>query len=326
MGCGLQGKDDRREVVKGGPVTSYQHSGVEGSFLCDFSIHQRGETKISAYPDGQQGSLDLPLKNGRNCKYENESNQQGNLGIFTSSRDHDYCRVSSNSFECGGRLGFSKTRGRGILPVRISPIQPDKQSFMESKEREGSSSIDNSGMANPTLVCHVTSDVSRTSNSPSKNKGSFEGPKWSYTPTSSGEVAKVSGLECFRQSLVAEGISKRASELIGNCRRQGTISSYESTWGKWASWCSNQQIDPIHCPLNYILDYLAHLYESGYAYRTINSYRSTISAYHVEIDNVKVGSHPKVCDLLSGVFNNRPPQPRYTFIWDVSSSRKFSAV
>jgi len=112
MGCGLQGKDDRREVVKGGPVTSYQHSGVEGSFLCDFSIHQRGETKISAYPDRQQGSLDLPLKNGRNCKYENESNQQGNLRIFTSSRDHDYCRVSSNSFECGGRLGFSKTRGQ----------------------------------------------------------------------------------------------------------------------------------------------------------------------------------------------------------------------
>jgi len=119
------------------------------------------------------------------------------------------------------RMHFSNLGG--ILPVRISSFQPDKQSFMESKEREGSSSIDNSGMANPTLVCHVTSDVSRTSNSPSKNKGSFEGPKWSYTPTSSGEVAKVSGLECFRQSLVAEGISKRASELIGNCRRQGTF-------------------------------------------------------------------------------------------------------
>ena len=30
-----------------------------------------------------------------------------------------------------------------------------------------------------------------------------------------------------------------------------------------------------------------------------------------------MGTHPKVCALLGGIFNNRPPKPRYTFIWDV---------
>ena len=31
----------------------------------------------------------------------------------------------------------------------------------------------------------------------------------------------------------------------------------------------------------------------------------------------KIGDHPRVCDLMSGVFNQRAPQPKCTFIWDV---------
>ena len=30
-----------------------------------------------------------------------------------------------------------------------------------------------------------------------------------------------------------------------------------------------------------------------------------------------VGKHHRVCSLLTGVFNSKPPRPRYTFIWDV---------
>lgn len=50
---------------------------------------------------------------------------------------------------------------------------------------------------------------------------------------------------------------------------------------------------------------------------TINCHRSAISAYHDFCDGKPVGKHLRVCALLGGVFNERPPQPRYTFIWDV---------
>ena len=30
-----------------------------------------------------------------------------------------------------------------------------------------------------------------------------------------------------------------------------------------------------------------------------------------------LGEHPQVSSLITGVFNNRPPQPKYSFIWDV---------
>ena len=39
--------------------------------------------------------------------------------------------------------------------------------------------------------------------------------------------------------------------------------------------------------------------------------------YHAHIDNDPIGHHPRVCTLMAGIFNNRPPKPRYTFVWDI---------
>ena len=69
--------------------------------------------------------------------------------------------------------------------------------------------------------------------------------------------------------------------------------------------------------MNSVLDYLAKLFDLGLQYRTINVHRSAISAYHVPMEGVRVGKHPRVCDLLKGVFNSRNPKPKYSFIWDV---------
>lgn len=60
-----------------------------------------------------------------------------------------------------------------------------------------------------------------------------------------------------------------------------------------------------------------HLFDKGLAYRTIGCHRSAISAFHEKVDGLPIGQHPDVCSLVSGVFNSRPPQPRYVFIWDV---------
>ncbi len=47
-------------------------------------------------------------------------------------------------------------------------------------------------------------------------------------------------------------------------------------------------------------------------------YRSALSTLLPAIDTVKVGSHPPVSQLLTGVFNLRPPEPKYSCTWDVS--------
>ena len=131
------------------------------------------------------------------------------------------------------------------------------------------------------------------------------------------QVPKVNGAENYRNTLEIEGISSSAAKLISMSRRPGSTADYESAWNKWVSWCCRQQIDPVSAPLSGILNYLSTLFEKGLQYRTINSHRSAISAYHDHVDGKPVGKHLRVSPLLTGVFNQRPPQPRYTFVWDV---------
>ena len=66
-----------------------------------------------------------------------------------------------------------------------------------------------------------------------------------------------------------------------------------------------------------ILDFLACQFAEGKQYRTINSYLSAISMTHTATDGVVVGKHPLVTRSMKGIFNHRPPQPRYAITWDV---------
>ena len=68
---------------------------------------------------------------------------------------------------------------------------------------------------------------------------------------------------------------------------------------------------------------LSYLFDLGYEYRTVNCHRSAISAYHEHVDNKPLGQHPDARALLKGVFNQRPPQPRYLFIWDIQTISDF---
>jgi hypothetical protein len=80
-------------------------------------------------------------------------------------------------------------------------------------------------------------------------------------------------------------------------------------------------LDEVRCPLTHVLDYLTDLFHQGLKYRTIGVHRSAISAYHEPLVSggalTLVGKHPLVSSLMSGIYNKRPPQPRYAFTWDV---------
>ena len=68
-----------------------------------------------------------------------------------------------------------------------------------------------------------------------------------------------------------------------------------------------------------MVNFLAYLYREGYQYRSLNSYRSAILSVHERIDGYSVGQHPLVTRVMKGVFNDRPPLPRYTSTWNVQS-------
>ena len=49
----------------------------------------------------------------------------------------------------------------------------------------------------------------------------------------------------------------------------------------------------------------------------MNTIRSAVSITHNHIEGTPIGQHPLVTRLLKGVYNMRPPKPRYSATWDV---------
>ena len=96
-----------------------------------------------------------------------------------------------------------------------------------------------------------------------------------------------------------------------------------SAWNKWTGWCSSRQINPFSTDIQYFLDFLAELFEAGLQYRSINTVRSAVSMTHVKVEGTPIGQHPLVSRLLKGIYNSRPPQPRYQSTWDVDVVVKF---
>ena len=62
------------------------------------------------------------------------------------------------------------------------------------------------------------------------------------------------------------------------------------------------------CTFKRNIELFISLFKKGLQYRTINSH----------VDGKPAGKLPsRVCALLTGLLSQRPPQPHYTFAWDV---------
>jgi len=72
------------------------------------------------------------------------------------------------------------------------------------------------------------------------------------------------------------------------------MSHYKSSWGKWSSWCSERNVDPFRCTLNY-----TYLFEQRYSYNSIAGYRSAISSFH---DLIKVAHEEITLEKLIFLF------------------------
>ena len=143
-------------------------------------------------------------------------------------------------------------------------------------------------MANSDLVCTTSENVCTAINFPASDKKFVNKSTGQKSSSGRNRVTEISGVEGFRESLLMEGISSNAAKLISHSRRKSSTTNYESTWGQWTSWCNEKQVNPFQAPVNYIINFLSEKYDKGLQYRTLNSLRSAISAYHVHIDGKSV--------------------------------------
>ena len=101
--------------------------------------------------------------------------------------------------------------------------------------------------------------------------------------------------------------------------RGSTAKSYESAWRKLTSWCGERNINAFQVSIYTILEYLTKLFQEGKEHSTINTNRSMLSVTLPPIDGSAIGRHPLTCRFMQGIYNSRPPKPRYSFAWDVNT-------
>ena len=178
-------------------------------------------------------------------------------------------------------------------------------------------------MAKPTVVLSDLKNGDRNTNSITTNEEFVDVNTRGNTSLVNNGTAGPSGLETLRKRFRTEGFSEESSNLLLESRRSGTKVAYAGPWKKWGSWCSKRKIDPLQATVGQIAAFLTTQFHRGLEYSTVNAYRSAISAFHPNIEGCPVGQHPRIKQLLKGVFNRKPPAPRYSMTWNVDDVLRY---
>ena len=167
------------------------------------------------------------------------------------------------------------------------------------------------------MVSSLNREPDRPSSTATANPQSTHQSSRGPTPLGSEEPTLPGRMETVWSAVQNQGISREAFQIICSSWRRGTEKAYSSTWGKWNRWCSQRQTDPFPRSIRPIIEFLTMKFKEGMQYSTMNSYRLALSATLPPIEGHPVGQHPLVCRLLQGMFNQRPPAPRYQSVWNV---------
>ena len=250
---------------------------------------------------------------------EEENAQSRFVSIKAVSPTIPVLCLETQNFQSGDRCPTTDLGQSSLLC--ISPILPYSTRLEESELRPNrKNTACHTNLAVSNLVPPSARNVYSSSTATSKEhklKKTTRGSSFSNCKKN----IKTSGVDHIKQKLLTKGVSETYAQLTTSTRRKIAVqrSNYSSSWRIWASWCDKQQVDAFRCDVIKILNYLALLFEKGYEYRTIGCHKSAISAFHDFVDGKPVGQHPEVSALVSGIFNNRPLQPRYVFVWSVES-------
>ena len=115
-----------------------------------------------------------------------------------------------------------------------------------------------------------------------------------------------------------EEFQRQLLKLIMASWRDGTKKKYSTYITKWQTFCNQRRISHFQPSVVSVLDFLTLLYQRGLTYSAINTARSALSGYITLENGACAEKHPLVSRLMKGIFQEKPPRPKYKEIWDVS--------
>ena len=109
-------------------------------------------------------------------------------------------------------------------------------------------------------------------------------------------------------------------DIICDSWRNSTKKQYNSYLCKWITYCEQNNCDICYPSVADILEFLAHLFDSGLGYSAINTARSALSSVLIlKGEKHSIGEHPLVTRLLRAIYQNKPTMPRYTGTWSAKT-------
>ena len=115
------------------------------------------------------------------------------------------------------------------------------------------------------------------------------------------------------------GFDEQTILLVMDAWRPSTKKLYTTYLRKWALYCVEHKVSLLKPSLAQVCRFLRVLAQKGLGYGAINATRSALSTILPNIDGQSIGKHPVVCLLVKGVYERRPPGPRYASFWDVNA-------
>ncbi len=89
-------------------------------------------------------------------------------------------------------------------------------------------------------------------------------------------------------------------------------------WRLFTSWCGDRQLDPVHCPVCTVLEFLQAQLPTGLAHSTLKVYVAAILAYHASLGGQLVAKKPLITHFLRGALRLRPPVRSRIPPWDLA--------
>ena len=210
-----------------------------------------------------------------------------------------------------------------IEGICVPSILSDWEVPCESETGTVTVVADSTGVEHTAMVCGSVVDAHGLANSTPTDQEIIDQLTRGEPPVTGERPTAISGMANIRQRWEMQGFSEQAMGILDKARREGTKSAYSSAWKKWTGWCHSEQIDPFQASMADIINFMSRQCKDGLEYRTLNVYRSAISAFHPLLDGHKVGQHPDMKMFMAGAFNEKPPQPKYTSTWDVNKVLQF---
>ena len=126
-------------------------------------------------------------------------------------------------------------------------------------------------------------------------------------------------LDVMRESLLKDGFSPKAVDIILGCHKASTIRQYQSVWDKFLSFLERENVRHNRIKLCHVLNFLSFELETHErAFRTISGYKCALELpLKIALDLEISGDRTR--RFLQGCYNHSPPRKRPMPSWDLSN-------